>query len=147
MVQNSSKIFLFLFLILSGIQLNAQEKSIDEWELPRTARDFISYNFSHQKISQALRKEEKGKKEYKIILDNNVKIEFDNLGYWKEVESNDAELPTEFIPKKIMEYLTQNFPKDNINKIEKDLHTYQVELTNGDDFEFNLKGRFLKKKN
>lgn len=146
MIQNLPKTFLFFFLILSGIYLTAQEKTIDEWELPRTARDFISHNFPQQKIAKATRKDEDSKKEFKTVLDNNVEIEFDNLGYWKEVESNGTKLPTEFIPKKIMEYLTQNFPKEKINKIEKDVYKYEVELTNGEDFEFNLKGRFLKKK-
>lgn len=146
MIQNLSKTLLLFFLILSGVHLSAQEKTIDEWELPRTARDFISHNFPNQKITQALRKEEEGKKEFETVLDNQVKIEFDNLGYWKKVQSNGTVLPTEFIPKKIMEYLMENHKKEKINKIEKELHTYEVELTNGADFEFNLKGRFLKKK-
>lgn len=146
MIQNLSKTFLLFFLILSGIHLNAQEKTIDEWELPRTARDFIMHNFPQQKISQAVRKEENGKKEFETILDNQVKIEFDNLGYWTEVQSNNTVLPTEFIPKKIMEYLTANHPKQKVNKIEKELQIYEVELTDGTDYEFSLKGKFLRKK-
>lgn len=146
MIINSSKIFLLFFLILSGIHLSAQEKTIDEWELPRTARDFIAHNFPEQKITQALRIEENGKKEFETVLDNQVKIEFDNLGYWTEVQSNNTVLPTEFIPKKIMEYLTTNHPKQKVNKIEKEQQTYEVELTDGTDYEFSLKGKFLRKK-
>lgn len=151
MIINILRSALLLFLVSLSLSLNAQtknqENTIDEWELPRTARDFIAFNFPQQKIVQAIRKEEGSKKEFETILDNNVRMEFDNLGYWKEIESMGSVLPTEFIPKKITEYLNQNFPKDRINKIEKELHTYEVELTNGSDFEFNLKGRFLKKKN
>lgn len=146
MIQNLSNTFLIIFLTLSGIYLTAQEKSIDEWELPRTARDFIAHNFPQQKLTQAIRKEEDGKREFETILDNQVKIEFDNLGYWKEVHGNNAVLPTEFIPKKIMDYLTQNHPEEKVNKIEKELHTYEVELTDGTDYEFSLKGKFLKRK-
>lgn len=151
MIINILRCVLLFFLVSASLNLNAQtknqENTIDEWELPRTARDFIAFNFPQQKIAQAIRKEEGSKKEFETILDNNIKIEFDNLGYWKEIESNDSVLPIEFIPKKIIEYLNQHFPKERINKIEKELHVYEVELTNGADFEFSLKGRFLKKKN
>lgn len=145
MVKNLLKIVLFSFIIFAGMNVHAQTQTIDEWELPRTARDFITHNFPQQKISQAVRKEEKGKKEFETVLDNKVKIEFDNLGYWTEVQSNNSVLPTEFIPKKIMEYLTANHPKEKVNKIEKELQTYEVELTDGTDYEFSLKGKFLRK--
>lgn len=140
---NFSTVLVF-FLILSGFQLNAQEKSIDEWELPRTARDFITRNFSEQKIIR-LTREDKGKgREYEALLDNIVKIEFDHLGFWKEVDGNNSEIPTKFIPKKITEYVNQNYPSEKIGKIEKSVEKYEIELLNGLDLEFNSKGKFLR---
>ncbi|MFA7687665.1 MAG: PepSY-like domain-containing protein [Moheibacter sp.] len=138
------KMILILSLILSGLGLNAQEKTIDEWELPRTARDFISKNFSEQKIVRLTRDDKRNDKEYEAVLNNAVKIEFDRLGYWKEVDGNDNAIPTQFIPSKIMGYITENYPSGKIEKIEKNRNRYKVELLNGLELKFDSKGKFLK---
>lgn len=148
MTKNFLRSFLLLFLVCVSFYVNGQDNVqtniIDEWELPRTARDFISMNFPEQKIREASRIEDGNKKEFETILDNDVKIEFDNLGFWTEVYGNNLSIPTGFIPKKITDYLKANYPKQKINKIEKKIHKYDVELMDGTDFEFNLKGRFIK---
>lgn len=140
---NFSTVLVF-FLILSGFQLEAQEKNIDEWELPKTARDFITRNFSEQKIIRLTREDKGNDREYEALLDNAVKIEFDQLGYWKEVDGNNSQIPSQFIPKKITEYVTQKYPSEKISKIEKSPVKYEVELLNGLDLEFDAKGKFLK---
>lgn len=141
---NISKTMLIFILILSAFQLKAQEKNIDEWELPRTARDFINRNFSEQKIIRSVKEDDQKTREYEIVLDSNIKIEFDGLGHWKEVDGNNSEIPTQFIPRKIMEYINQNYTSQKVNKIEKNSTKYEVELMDGTDLDFNLKGKFLK---
>lgn len=141
---NMYRAVLMFFLILSALPAKAQETIIDEWELPRTAREFVSKNFSEQKMVRIVRDDDHKKREYEIVLGNNVKIEFDELGYWKEVDGNNSEIPTQFIPKKIMDHISQNYPAQKVRKIEKNSSKYEVELMNGTDLEFNLKGKFLK---
>lgn len=138
---------LLLLLVCSGIFLqgqNVKENIIDEWELPRTARDFITMNFPEQKINQAFRKEDEKSKKFETILDNNAKIEFDNLGFWEEVHGNNLSIPTQFIPRKIMEYINEKYPSQKINKIEKESQKYEVKLMDGTDLHFSLKGKFIK---
>src|SRR5690606_33999972 len=105
-----SQTLLVLILIVSGFQLEAQEKNIDEWELPRTARDFISRNFPDQTIVRLTRDDDDQEREYEAVLGNSVKIEFNHLGFWKEVDGNNSEISTKFIPRKITEYVNQNYP-------------------------------------
>lgn len=139
-----SQTLLVLILIVSGFQLEAQEKNIDEWELPRTARDFISRNFPDQTIVRLTRDDDDQEREYEAVLGNSVKIEFNHLGFWKEVDGNNSEISTKFIPKKITEYVNQNYPSEKIGKIEKSVEKYEIELLNGLDLEFNSKGKFLR---
>lgn len=139
-----SQTLLVLILIVSGFQLEAQEKNIDEWELPRTARDFISRNFPDQTIVRLTRDDDDQEREYEAVLGNSVKIEFNHLGFWKEVDGNNSEISTKFIPRKITEYVNQNYPSEKIGKIEKSVEKYEIELLNGPDLEFNSKGKFLR---
>jgi len=139
-----SQTLLVLILIVSGFQLEAQEKNIDEWELPRTARDFISRNFPDQTIVRLTRDDDDQEREYEAVLGNSVKIEFNHLGFWKEVDGNNSEISTKFIPRKITEYVNQNYPSEKIGKIEKSVEKYEIELLNGLDLEFNSKGKFLR---
>lgn len=141
---NFLKTILIFSLLISGFHSNAQEMTIIEWELPRTARDFITVNFPEQKIKSAVKEDKQKIREYEVMLDNNVKIEFDDLGYWKEVDGKNSSIPTKFIPIKIMEYINDKYPSEKVNKIEKNSTQYEIELMNGTELEFNLKGKFLR---
>ena len=141
---NFTRSLMTLFLMFIGFLSNAQEKIIDEWELPKTARDFISMNFPQQKILKITREGTGIEKEYEAFLDNSVKIEFDNLGYWKEVDGKNTAISTKFILRNILEYIEDKYPNEKIGKIEKDPEKYEVELLNGIQLEFNLKGKFLR---
>lgn len=140
-----SKAILTFGIFIFSIQLNAQESVIKTNELPKTALDFISKNFSGQKVSQAVKDKGMISTDYEVWLDNGVKIEFDGNGNWEEVDGEkDTAIPTGFIPAKITSYVSKNFPTHKISKIEKDSNSYDVELTNGLDLEFKLNGDFLR---
>ncbi|SMC76126.1 PepSY-like domain-containing protein [Moheibacter sediminis] len=142
---NLVKAVMTLGVFVLSFQVNAQETVIKTTELPKTAQDFISKNFSGQKVSQAIKDKGMISTDYEVWLDNGVKIEFDGNGNWEEVDGeNDAVIPTGFIPKKITSYVSKNFPTHKISKIEKDSNSYDVELTNGLDLEFKLNGDFLR---
>ena len=84
------------------------------------------------------------KKEYEVVLINGTKMEFKGNGDWKEVKSKKVKIPTGFIPKKISTYVQKSFPNTGIKKIEKKRFSYEVELINGIDLEFDSKGNFIK---
>ncbi len=142
---NAVKTMLILMIFTAGISLNAQETIIKQSELPKTAQDFISKNFSGKKVIQAEKDSGITKTEYEVRLDDGTKIEFDGKGNWKEVDGKDkAAIPTGFISDKITSYVSKNFPTHKISKIEKDAAKIEVELTNGLDLKFSSNGDFLK---
>ena|SRR5690606_20662132 len=140
----------FLKVAVLGIfafsfEANAQETVITQNELPEVAQAFITDHFPGQKISRAIKDVEyRIKTEYEVYLDNNVKVEFDGKGNWKDVDGNNAAIPTKFIPEKILHYVAQNFPTQHITQIEKSSSKFEVALLNGPDLEFNAKGSFLR---
>ena len=124
--------------------LVAQSKPVPFQQLPKTSQQLISTYFGKQNVSVILLDDDYFKKEYEVILVNGTKIEFKGNGNWKEVKSKKGKIPTGFIPKKISIYVQKSFPNTGIKKIEKNRFSYEVELINGIDLKFDLKGNFIK---
>ena len=137
------KIFSFLMLAFT-VLLVAQSKPVPFQQLPKTSQQLISTYFGKQNVSVILLDDDYLKKEYEVILVNGTKIEFKGNGNWKEVKSKKGKIPTGFIPKKISIYVQKSFPNTGIKKIEKNRFSYEVELINGIDLKFDLKGNFIK---
>ncbi|MGB6083201.1 PepSY-like domain-containing protein [Moheibacter sp.] len=125
--------------------LNAQKSNITKEDLPKSAQTFLKENFINERVVQAEKDNYGNRTDYEIVLSNGTEIEFDNKGNWKEVDAKNKEaLPEGFIPRKIVQHITQNFAPHQVSKIEKDRNKYEVELTNGIDLEFSLNGDFLR---
>lgn len=82
--------------------------------------------------------------EYKVQFDNQIEIEFDKKGNWKEVDGKNSKIPKSIIPKKVASYIKENFPKEKVTKIEIESSGYETKLTNGLELKFSLKGDFIK---
>ena len=126
----------------------ANEKLISGNELPVPAQNFIAQNLGNVKFLHSLKETERTISTYKIQLENGIKVEFSENGEWKEVKSElNNPIPTEFIPKSIVEYIGKNYPKVGIEKIEKDQKEIKVELLqhNSPTLKFDLDGKFITK--
>ncbi|AIM38232.1 PepSY-like domain-containing protein [Sphingobacterium sp. SG20118] len=123
----------------------AQKKVINSNELPANAQTFIKNNFATNQISSTIEEKEKlFSKEYKVILNNGTKIEFDKSGNWEEVDGEKTAIPLKIVPTAIQNYVTKSFPDTQIVKIKKSSRKYEVEISNGIDLEFNKKGEFIR---
>lgn len=139
-----TSIFSILFLLIAGV-VWGQDKMITYNQLPSNAKTFLSSQFKGVKTAQIIEDREiYGVDEYKVILSNGVKVEFDRKGNWKEVDGEYQRIPTGFIPASIKSYVSQRFPNTHIQKIEKERWSYSVELSNGIDIDFDSKGNFKK---
>ena len=129
-------------------KLDANEKLISGNELPVPAQNFIAQNLGNVKFLHSLKETERTISTYKIQLENGIKVEFSENGEWKEVKSElNNPIPTEFLPKSIVEYVGKNYPKIGIEKIEKDQKEIKVELLqhNSPTLKFDLDGKFITK--
>lgn len=128
-----------------SIQSFAQKTQIQINQLPEIAKTFINQNFKNENISYIVKEEEfLTVDEYKVVLGNGTKIEFDSKGNWKEVSNKTQALKTNFIPKNILSYCTKSFPNTFVTKIEKSRWKYEVELSNGLELLFDSEGNFTR---
>lgn len=137
------KLFSILMIAFSAV-LFAQDQNISFNKLPQKAQQFVKTYFGVKNVSVVMLDDDYIKKEYEVYLNNGTKIEFDGSGTWKEVDGKRNKIPTGFAPASIASYVKKSFPNAKITKIEKNRFSYEVELSNGLDLEFNSKGQFKK---
>ncbi|MCA6067434.1 PepSY-like domain-containing protein [Chryseobacterium sp. RG1] len=138
-------IVLAVILILIAGFAYGQDRAINPNQLPKTAKTFIYSNFKGIDIGSAVEDRELyGVDEYNVYLANGIKIEFDRNGNWKEVDGKHQKIPYNFIPSNIRHYVAKNFPHTFITQIKKGRWSYEAELSNGIELEFDKNGNFTK---
>ncbi|MDO4727704.1 MAG: PepSY-like domain-containing protein [Bacteroidota bacterium] len=136
-----------LFLGATAMGQNTSELvTIEKNNLPKESIGFIDKYFSDKQIEYILlEKNTFSSDEYKVKLSDNVEIEFDQKGNWKEVEVLSGKMPNGFINKNILNYVNSKFPNTEILKIDKSKSGKQeVKISNGLELEFDAKGNFLR---
>ncbi|WP_333596472.1 PepSY-like domain-containing protein [Chryseobacterium flavum] len=134
--------FILFFMLMGGF-VSAQDRAISASQLPKAAKTFLTVHFKGIPVSSAIEDREiYGIDDYKVYLNNGMKIEFDSNGNWKEADGKHQKLPYGFIPASIRNYTARNFPNTYIVKIEKERWSYKTELSNGLELEFDRKGNF-----
>lgn len=133
-----------VFLLMGGFVL-AQDRVITQNQLPKTAKNFLVTHFRGISAASVIEDREIfGVDEYKVLLSNGIKVEFDGKGNWKEVDGKHEKIPSTFIHASIKNYAAKNFPNTFIVKIEKKLWSCKIELSNGIDLEFDRNGNFTR---
>ncbi|WP_343588483.1 PepSY-like domain-containing protein [Flavobacterium sp.] len=142
-----TKLKLTFYLIaglIFGLSANAQKTVIKKEALPANAQTFLKTHFGSKKPSYILEDKEILSTEYKVKFGDDIEIEFDKKGNWKEVDGNSSKIPKSIVPKKIASYIKSNFPKEKVTKLEIGSSGYEAKLTNGLELKFNLKEDFIK---
>jgi len=139
------KIFLLSLTALAvSLTCFAQETVIPGKNIPHEITSYVAKHFPDQKLIQAVRDRDDFKVEYKILLDNRTKLEFNEKKRIKEIDGN-AKLPDAVIPSKILSYVKSNYPNNFITDWELEgKRKQQIELNNDLTLEFNMNGDFLR---
>ena len=138
----TTKIIAGLFL-LGTLGATAQKK-IETSELPKNALIFLEKHFNGIAIEKTKKDAEHGEKGYEVILKDGTEIEFWKDGSYREVDGKNKPIPTAFIAPSIVEYVKKNYPNEKITHIDYGHKDVDVDLTNGNDLEFDKNGKFLK---
>lgn len=133
-----------LILLTALLPLSAcgHEKVITEKELPRAAQAFIKEHFAGQSILKI----EKDGAEYEIDFVNGWDVDLDGKGEWTDVNCERDALPASFaatLPTAIAGYVEATYPGAYIVEVCRG-RKFEVELNNGLELEFSLKGEFLR---
>lgn len=141
-MKNITAALTFVFLLTAGL-ICAQDRAISQNQLPKAAKNFLATNFRGVAAGSVIEDREiYGVDEYKVILSNGMKVDFDRKGNWKEVDGEHQKIPYGFVPASIKNYISKNFPNTHLVKIERERWSYKAELSNGVDLEFDKNGNF-----
>ena len=140
-----NKIFIAVALLLLTISASAQKK-IEVTELPKPAQEFLKKHFSYTTVELAKKDAEHGEKGFEVKLKDGTEVEFWKDESYREVDSGDKPIPTDFIPDNIKAYVAKNHPNEKITHIDYGHKDLDVDLTNKIDLEFTKDGKILKDK-
>jgi len=127
---------LVLLMVAGTAMADGRKKAIQPSQLPTAAQTLIQKHWPSCNIQSACTD---GRKEYEVLLTDGCQIEFDLKGNWKEMKCNDG-LPVTLVPAYITRYVVNRYPKLLIIDVEKMRGGYEVELSNGLEIQFDLKG-------
>jgi len=134
---------LFGICIVFSLTSCEKEVVIPTSDLPSEITSYISTHFPNNTIPQVIKDRNIVNKTYDILLSEGISLEFNRK---KEIITIDGvtKLPDSVIPVKILQYVASNYPPNVITDWALDNKNQQVELNNGLDLEFNMKGDFLR---
>ena len=140
---------LFLLLIVSIVSmmpiLADNDKIITREELPEKAQVFLTQHFEGIEILYAKAEREMGViMSYDVLLDGEVKVEFNRSGEWTSVDCERNQVPNGVLPQGVLDYVTKKFAKSYVVEIERGLLGYDVKLNNDLDLDFDKNGKFLR---
>lgn len=115
----------------------------DIGELPGKAQDFVGTYFSNEELSY-IKIDYDLTKKYELMFVSGTEVDFSKDGEWLEVDCKDREVPAGIVHDKIVAYVTQNFPKAFVTRIEKDGRRYEVALSNRLELRFDKNYDFIR---
>ena len=134
------KIFVSAALLFAGITASFagdRERPITLDKLPAAAQEFLAANFKDLTLAYAVEDPKFIGSEYEVIYTDRTEVEFDSDGAWTSVGSRYAAVPADIVPEQIKSYVAQTFPNQQVCKIERKRYSWEIELSNGLEIEFD----------
>ncbi|UPT71425.1 MAG: PepSY-like domain-containing protein [Flavobacterium sp. JAD_PAG50586_2] len=119
-------------------------EKIEVSDLPPASINFIREYFPNTTVEKAKKDAEHGEKGFEVILSDGTELEFWKDGKYREVDGKKKPIPTGFIDRKIVDYVTKNYPNNKITHIDYGHKDVDVDLTDKIDLEFTKEGTFIK---
>lgn len=124
-------------------QTNAQDRYLQTNEFPEKIISFVQTHFPEDQIVTIKEEKERRKTEYEVKLNSRAELEFDGGLEIIKIESKSG-LPDSVLPKKIVAYVSQNYPGRKIEEWKKKKKYQEIELDNSLELEFDFDGNFMK---
>lgn len=134
-------VFLITICLFSFSLFACENKTSSFDKLPKTAQEFVNTYFTDSKATTVKQDIEDG--DYTVKLQNGIKIKFDQMGNWTEIE-NLKFLPKGIVNSNIYDYIENNYPNENIIEVERDYDGIDIKLSNRLELEFDPNGNFIK---
>lgn len=141
------KMFLSLLVMMLAVvpMMADNDKIITREELPEQAQMFLTKHFENADVLYAKAERDMGVvTSYDVVLDGNVKVEFNRSGEWTSVDCERGQVPDSLLPRGVLDYVKKKFAKAYVVEIERDRMGYEVKLSNDLDLDFDKNGKFLR---
>jgi hypothetical protein len=141
------RIFLSLVIAMLAVMpmLADNDKMITREELPEKAQMFLTKHFDGVEVLYAKAERDMGViTSYDVVLEGNVKVEFNRSGEWASVDCEHSQVPNSVLPQGVLDYVSNKFAKAYVVEIERGLMGYDVKLSNDLDLDFDKNGKFLR---
>ena len=141
------KMFLLLMTVVLAVMpmMADNDRMLTKEELPEKARMFLDRHFDQSEVLYAKAERDMGVvTSYDVVLEGDVKIEFNRSGDWTSVDCEKGQVPNGVLPRGVLDYVTKRFAEAYVVEIEKGLRGYEVKLSNDIDLEFDKDGKFLR---
>ena len=141
------KILVTAVLLFAGITVSladSNDRPITLDKLPAAAQTFLKTHFADLTLAYAVEDPKLVGSEYEVTYTDRTEVEFDNKGEWSSVERKYAAVPASIVPTQISAYVAKSsFPNQYIKKIERNAYTWEIELSNGIEIEFDKDFRVI----
>lgn len=127
-------------LSLAGCE---SEKQVNKQDIPTEINNYVKQHLPDNNILVVKQEQDGFRKKYEVMLQNNIKLEFNHKFEITDIDSN-TKLPDSVIPEPIRNYVAQNYPDNYITDWELEYNHQQVGLDNGLDLEFTMDGNFIR---
>lgn len=130
-------------VLLATGSLMARDKFYNSDEpLPAAAKTMLKKYFPGLEVNHV--KVDSGffSTDYEVILTDGTEIDFDGDGQWDAIDRGRTAIPDGLIPQPILNYVAKSFSGAKIVEIDKDRNSYDVQLNNGIELEFDRAGNF-----
>ena len=133
------KIFIAAALLFAGIStvFAGNDRPITLDKLPAAAQTFLKSHFAELTFAYAVEDPQFIGSEYEVTYTDRTEVEFDSDGAWTSVERKYAAVPADIVPEQIKGYVAKTFPNQTICKIERKRYSWENELPNGLEIEFD----------
>lgn len=141
------RLFLLLTVLIMTVMpmMADNDKIITREELPEQAQMFLTKHFENADVLYAKAERDMGVvTSYDVVLDGNVKVEFNRSGEWTSVDCERGQVPDSLLPQGVLDYVTKKFAKAYVVEIERGRMGYEVKLSNDLDLDFDKNGKFLR---
>ena len=141
------KMFLSLLVMMLAVvpMMADNDKIITREELPEQSQMFLTKHFAEVDVLYAKAERDMGVvTSYDVVLDGNVKVEFNRSGEWTSVDCERGQVPDSVLPQGVLDYVKKKFAKAYVVEIERGRMGYEVKLSNDLDLDFDKNGKFLR---
>lgn len=133
---------LLLAAIASANADNRNERPVTIDRFPEVSQEFLAAHFKGLTVAYAVEEAKYYGKEYEVTYTDRTEVEFRSDGQWSSVERKYSPVPEAIVPEQIRQFVATQadaYPGQYIKKIDRGPYTWEIELSNGLEIEFDQK--------